>query len=57
MKLYLTLENNAGVLDSIAVDTHHDNDSAEVSEWVWSALEGSGWMLAPGDTIKITERE
>ena len=56
MKIYITLENIGGVLDSVAIDTG-DNDPAEVSQEIWAALDSAAWTLAAGDTIKITERD
>jgi hypothetical protein len=55
MKITLQLLNGAGVLDTRELDTG-DNDSAEVSQDIWSALDDAAWILAPGDTILIIER-
>jgi hypothetical protein len=56
MKIYVTLNNSGGVIDSLAIETG-DDDSAEVSHDIWAALDDACWILAPGDTIKIIERE
>jgi hypothetical protein len=54
-KLYATLNNSAGELDSREIETGPDDDSAEVSEAIWDTI--NDWILAPGDTIRIIERE
>jgi hypothetical protein len=54
MKIYVTLENIAGELDSIALDLDPDDDPAEVSNAIQEAIET--WVLAPGDIIRIVER-
>lgn len=52
MKIQITLSNSGGELDNKTINVG-DDDSAEVSEHIWDAIDG--WILSPGDTIKITE--
>jgi hypothetical protein len=52
MKITITLSGAGGVLDTRQIDTADDN-SAEVSQAIWNAIED--WILAPGDTIQIIE--
>jgi hypothetical protein len=56
MKIYVTLSNSGGELDSRAIDTG-DDDSAEVSAAIWAEMDDACWILAPGDTIRIIERK
>ena len=54
MKIQITLSNSGGELDNKTIDVG-DDDSAEISEQIWDAIDG--WILSPGDTIKINETE
>jgi hypothetical protein len=54
MTITITLSNSGGVLDTRAIETGED-DSAEISSAIWDAIDD--WMLAPGDTIKITSTD
>jgi hypothetical protein len=52
MKIKITLSGSGGVLETRNIDTS-DDDRAEVSTAIWNAIDD--WMLAPGDTIQISE--
>ena len=52
MKIQIMLNGQGGPLDWQVIDVG-DDDSAEVSERIHEAM--NSWVLAPGDTIVITE--
>ena len=52
MKIQIKLNGLGGELDRQVIDVA-DDDSAEVSEHIHEAM--ISWVLAPGDTIVISE--
>lgn len=55
MKIIATLSNSAGELDRRTLYVDDLDDSAEISEAIWDAIDD--WMLSPGDTIRITDSD
>jgi hypothetical protein len=55
MKIKIILSGSGGELGRQTIDVRDDDDSAEVSNQIFDAIEA--WVLSPGDTIKIMEGE
>jgi hypothetical protein len=53
MHIKITLSGSGGPLEEITISPKDDDDSAEISGFIWEAIDH--WVLAPGDTIKIEE--
>jgi dihydrodipicolinate reductase len=53
MKIRIVLRGPGGELGRQVIEVRDDDDSAEVSNQIQDAIEA--WVLAPGDTIAITE--
>jgi hypothetical protein len=54
MKIEIVLTSKAGELDRQTIDID-DDDPDEISHEIFEAMEA--WVLSPGDTITITEKE
>lgn len=55
MKIIATLSSSAGELDRRTLNLDDLDDSAEISEQIWDAIDD--WILSPGDTIKIYDAD
>jgi hypothetical protein len=55
MVIEIILTGKGGELDRQSIDVRSDDDPAEISHQIFEAIEA--WVLAPGDTISIIEKE